>query len=81
LEKFDLFFVSFSVKFAERARNFALVMSSCRKWWNAALPLIPSPVERELLRQPLEILLHCILTTASTVQSSDESEVREIKNF
>uniref|UniRef100_H2YF97 Uncharacterized protein n=1 Tax=Ciona savignyi TaxID=51511 RepID=H2YF97_CIOSA len=55
-----------SAKFGERAGSFTLVMMSCRRWWNAALPLIPSPLERELLRQPLDVLLHSILRTADT---------------
>nr|CAB3230219.1 tetratricopeptide repeat protein 40 [Phallusia mammillata] len=66
-------FVS-STQFAERAGNFTLVMASSRRWWNAALPLIPSPLERELLRQPLEVLLQSIFHTAASVQYSDETE-------
>uniref|UniRef100_H2Y0L3 Uncharacterized protein n=1 Tax=Ciona intestinalis TaxID=7719 RepID=H2Y0L3_CIOIN len=64
-----------SAKFGERAGNFSLVMMACRRWWNAALPLIPSPLERELLRQPLEVLLISILRTANNAAVVDEPEV------
>ncbi|XP_078492369.1 cilia- and flagella-associated protein 46 isoform X3 [Ciona intestinalis] len=63
-----------SAKFGERAVNFSLVMMACRRWWNAALPLIPSPLERELLRQPLEVLLISILRTANNAAVVDEPE-------
>ena len=62
----------FSAKLGKSAGSFVLVMSACRRWWNAALPLIPAPLEREILHPALEILLKCIVQTSSKAAPVEE---------
>ncbi|XP_076434592.1 cilia- and flagella-associated protein 46-like isoform X2 [Babylonia areolata] len=53
-----------SCRFARVAGNFELVMSAARHYWNAAIPLVSQPIERELLQAPLKIILDCIAATS-----------------
>jgi hypothetical protein len=52
-----------SLRFAKNANNYDLVMSAARHYWNASLALINQPIERELLRDSLLVLLQCISQT------------------
>ena len=47
-------------RFGSEAENADLVLIAGRHYWNAILPLISQPIERELLREPISILLDCI---------------------
>ena len=51
------------------------MIAACRVWWNAALPLIPSPAECELLQKPLDVLLNCILRTTNVSSTSAAGDV------
>ena len=42
------------------ANNYELVITAARHYWNASLPLINQPIERELLSDPISVLLSCI---------------------
>ena len=42
-------------------------MAAARHYWNTALPLIKVALERELLMNPLTILLECISQTSDKV--------------
>ncbi|XP_076807691.1 cilia- and flagella-associated protein 46-like isoform X3 [Clavelina lepadiformis] len=61
-----------SAKYGKQAGSFKLVMLACRKWWNSALPFVSSVLQRETLGKPLEVLLTCILHTASQTQCNEE---------
>ena len=50
-------------RFARAANNYELVMTAARHYWNAAIPLVSQPIERELLKEPLKIILECIAAT------------------
>ena len=39
-------------------------MTAARHFWNASIPLVSQPIERELLKEPLKIILECIAATA-----------------
>ena len=47
-------------RYAKNANNYDLVITSSRHYWNASLPLINQPIERELLSEPISLLLECI---------------------
>ena len=59
----NLHYSLFACSFACNARNGEMVMQAARHYWNACLPLIGQPIERELLKEPLTILLQCITDT------------------
>ena len=40
--------------------NYELVISAARRYWNACLPLMTHPIERELLQEPVSMILQCI---------------------
>lgn len=52
-------------------------MSAARHYWNASLPLINQPIERELLRDALHLMLQCISDTADKRRYRKE----EVPNF
>ncbi|XP_077976409.1 cilia- and flagella-associated protein 46-like [Styela clava] len=66
-----------SARFADLAGNYKLVMSACSWWWNACLPLMSSSIERELLRQPLNNLLHYVTSTATKMKAFIEMQEKE----
>ena len=47
-------------RYAMNANNYELVITAARHYWNASLPLINQPIERELLSDPISVLLSCI---------------------
>ena len=51
-------------RFAANADNYEMVMTAARHYWNASCPLVSQPIERELLREPVRIVLQCITNTA-----------------
>ena len=50
-------------------------MTAGRHYWNAILPLISQPIERELLREPISILLECINDTTDRRMYDKKHEV------
>ena len=50
-------------RFASSAGNEELVMLAARHYWNTCLPLIRQKLERELLKEPLTLILQCIANT------------------
>ncbi|CAH1785035.1 unnamed protein product [Owenia fusiformis] len=53
-----------SARFARNANNAKLVMTAARHYWNSVIPLVKLPMERELLKEPLRMMLQCINATA-----------------
>ncbi|XP_032857192.2 cilia- and flagella-associated protein 46 [Tyto alba] len=54
-----------SARYAGEAGNYSLVMFAARHFWNACLPLLGSPHEREQFKEPTEIILKNILKAES----------------
>ncbi|XP_065923991.1 cilia- and flagella-associated protein 46 isoform X6 [Magallana gigas] len=66
-----------SARFARNAENYDLVMTAVRHYWNASLPLVSQPIERELLREPIKVMLQCITATAEKVKKTEEKTEEE----
>jgi hypothetical protein len=56
-----------------KADNYELVMTAARHYWNACCPLVSQPIERELLREPIRIILQCITETADSLKKREVS--------
>lgn len=39
-------------------------MIAARHFWNTGVPLVGQPIERQLLKEPLKIILECVAATA-----------------
>ncbi|XP_069140158.1 cilia- and flagella-associated protein 46-like isoform X2 [Argopecten irradians] len=63
-----------SARFARNADNYEMVMTAARHYWNACMPLVSQPIERELLREPIKAILFCITTTAESVRKAEEKQ-------
>ncbi|XP_052771669.1 cilia- and flagella-associated protein 46-like isoform X4 [Mya arenaria] len=63
-----------SARFAMKADNYELVMTAARHYWNACCPLVSQPIERELLREPVRIILQCITETADSKKKEEKTE-------
>ncbi|KAL4232411.1 Cilia and flagella associated protein 46 [Mactra antiquata] len=61
-----------SARFAMKADNYELVMTAARHYWNACCSLVSQPIERELLREPIRMILHCITETADSQKKKEE---------
>lgn len=48
-----------------------MVMAASRRWWNAALPLITAPLERELLRPSIEALISSIFSVMKFMKNDN----------
>ena len=64
-----------SHRFGQKAGNYDLVIAAARHYWNAIKPFIVEPIERELLREPMEAVLECIAAVAAN-EVGKEDEVR-----
>lgn len=51
-------------RYAQQAGNHGLVMTAARHFWNACLPLIGQPIERQLLKEHLKTVLEAIAATS-----------------
>ncbi|XP_059152499.1 cilia- and flagella-associated protein 46-like isoform X4 [Physella acuta] len=77
-----------SARYAQQAGNHTLVMTAARHFWNACLPLIGQPIERQLLKEPLKTILEAIAATSdkkikmesSTEEDKDENQEADNKN-
>ncbi|XP_074731741.1 cilia- and flagella-associated protein 46 [Strix uralensis] len=54
-----------SARYAGEAGNYSLVMFAARHFWNACLPLLCSPRDREQFKEPAEIILKNIIKAES----------------
>ncbi|KAL2302670.1 hypothetical protein Nmel_010113 [Mimus melanotis] len=54
-----------SARYAGEAGNYSLAMFAARHFWNACLPLLGSPHDREQLKEPTEIILKNIIKAES----------------
>ncbi|XP_023786136.1 cilia- and flagella-associated protein 46 isoform X2 [Cyanistes caeruleus] len=54
-----------SARYAGEAGNYSLVMFAARHFWNACLPLLGSPHDREQFKEPTEIVLKNIVKAES----------------
>ncbi|XP_014746146.1 PREDICTED: cilia- and flagella-associated protein 46 [Sturnus vulgaris] len=54
-----------SARYAGEAGNYSLVMFAARHFWNACLPLLGSPHDREQFKEPTEIILKNIIKAES----------------
>ena len=63
-------------RFGQKGGNYDLVIASARHYWNAIKPFIVEPIERELLREPMEAVLECIAAVA-VKEVGKEDEVRK----
>ena len=52
------------------------MIAAARHYWNAIKPFIVEPIERELLREPMEAVLECIAAVAAN-EVGKEDEVRD----
>ena len=68
-------------RFARTANNYELVMTAARHYWNAAIPLVSQPIERELLKEPFKIILECIVATADKKVKKEVSMLRTCKEW
>ena len=66
----------FYLRFAANADNYEMVMTAARHYWNACCPLVSQPIERELLREPIRIILECITATAEKLKKEKVSETK-----
>lgn len=53
------------------------MIAAARHYWNAIKPFIVEPIERELLREPMEAVLECIAAVAAN-EVGKEDEVRRV---
>lgn len=60
LVKFFSFF-----RYAGEAGNYSLVMFAARNFWNACLPLLDTPHDREQFKEPTKIILKNIIKAES----------------
>ncbi|XP_048585353.1 cilia- and flagella-associated protein 46 isoform X2 [Nematostella vectensis] len=64
-------------RFGQKAGNYELVITAARHYWNAIQPFIGEPIERELLKDPIEAVLECIAAVAGKEQEKDDEEEEE----
>uniref|UniRef100_UPI00398F0566 cilia- and flagella-associated protein 46 n=1 Tax=Pristiophorus japonicus TaxID=55135 RepID=UPI00398F0566 len=63
-----------SASYGEKAGSMTLVMSSAKHFWNSCLSLIPSPLERGVLEEPIKSFLKAINNTYSRNKKEEEKE-------
>ncbi|XP_017664651.1 PREDICTED: cilia- and flagella-associated protein 46 isoform X1 [Lepidothrix coronata] len=62
-----------SARHAGGAGNYSLVMFAARHFWNACLPLLGSPHDREHLKEPTEIILKSIIKAESKNKQEEKA--------
>ncbi|XP_067858761.1 cilia- and flagella-associated protein 46 [Heptranchias perlo] len=63
-----------SASYGEQAGSMKLVMTSAKHFWNSCLSLIPSPLEREMLEEPIKTFLKAINNTYSRKKKEEEKD-------
>ena len=48
------------------------MITAARHYWNAIKPFIGKPIERELLKEPMEAVLECIAAVAGKGMGKDD---------
>ncbi|XP_022091640.1 cilia- and flagella-associated protein 46-like isoform X3 [Acanthaster planci] len=61
-----------AARYGQKARNYGLVITAARLYWNGCLPLVNEPMERQLLKQPIMIVLDCVTATANKNMKKEE---------
>ncbi|XP_074608699.1 cilia- and flagella-associated protein 46-like [Acropora palmata] len=61
-------------RFGQKAENYDLVIAAARHYWNAIKPFIVEPIERELLREPMEAVLESIAAVADNEGSKGDED-------
>ena len=51
-------------RYASRAGNYDLAMTAARHYWNTCQPLLSVPIERQLLKKPVKLILGYISDVA-----------------
>lgn len=67
------------LRFGQKAGNYDLVIAAARHYWNAIKPFIVEPIERELLKEPMEAVLECIAEVAAN-EVGKEDDVSRLSN-
>lgn len=67
------------LRFGQKAGNYDLVIAAARHYWNAIKPFIVEPIERELLKEPMEAVLECIAAVAAN-EVGKEDDVSRLSN-
>lgn len=42
------------------AKSYEFVITAARHYWNTVIPLVNEPLERQLLKEPLQVVLQCL---------------------
>ncbi|KAK6186277.1 hypothetical protein SNE40_008346 [Patella caerulea] len=69
-----------SARYGRNAKNYNLVMSAARHYWNACVALVNQPIERELLKEPVRVLLQCITATAEAPVKKEDKDEQSSQN-
>ena len=63
-------------RFGELAKSYEFVIAAARHYWNTVIPLVNEPLERQLLKEPLQVVLHCLAAvTEKNIDKGDEVSV------
>ena len=52
--------IVFCSRFGELAKSYDFVITAARHYWNTVIPLVNEPLERQLLKEPLQVVLQCL---------------------
>ncbi len=68
--------IVFCPRFGELAKSYEFVITAARHYWNTVIPLVNEPLERQLLKEPLQVVLHCLAAvTEKNIDKGDEVSV------
>ncbi|XP_043912815.1 cilia- and flagella-associated protein 46 [Protopterus annectens] len=70
-----------SARYAEKAENFSFVMVAAKLFWNACLPLIPSPGERAYMKDSLKTILNAISVTCPEYKQPEEKKTAYVQHI
>lgn len=69
--------ICFYPRFGELAKNYDFVITAARHYWNTVIPLVNQPLERQLLKEPLQIVLKCLaVVSEKNIDKGDEVRCR-----
>ncbi|XP_028390807.1 LOW QUALITY PROTEIN: cilia- and flagella-associated protein 46-like [Dendronephthya gigantea] len=62
-------------RFGELAKSYEFVITAARHYWNTVMPLVNQPLERQLLKEPLQIVLRCLAAVSEkNIEKGDEED-------
>ncbi|KAJ8418005.1 hypothetical protein AAFF_G00137140 [Aldrovandia affinis] len=64
-----------SVSHAERAGSYSLCMAGARRYWNACLPLLEAPHERQQLQDSVEKIVRAVASTSAKDRTDEGKDV------